>query len=425
MPAARTFEVGGEVLTAREVAERYRVSARTFLQRVGKLGWDLGRAIREPVSPKGRRGGRRREGAPRPCPALKEHPSGRAYVRWKMRGRTHERYFGRWDSPEAVAGYRRFAAEWAAGAYERLTKEEAAGLGVGELIFAWLTHCDREYRKDGRRTSEYTQCAAACRFLNDLYGDTRAAEFEPAHLRAVREVMVAKKLTRHTCNAYTSRLVRMFGWAVGHSLIPPHVHGALAQVEHLKAGRTAAPDRERRKPATDEQVAAAIPHLSPREDRRAKLAAMIQLQRLAGMRPGEVCALRPCELDRGGEVWRYAVGAANKNRHRGKAQVYYLGPKAVAILAPFLAGAPADRPVFGIGPRAYGEAVRVACVKAGVSIWTPHQLRHALATAVAERFRSMDHAAAAIGDTAAVAAGVYVHIDPKEQAKIEVARAMG
>jgi integrase len=423
MTAPNVFEVGGETLTAAQIARQYRIPALTFQARL-RLGWTMDRALNEPVHTKFRRGGRPKTGSVRACPTLKKQTSGKAYVRWKAFGKTHERSFGVWGTDSAKALYRRFAAEWASGKYDRVGNENANGLRICHLLESWLAHVEKDYRKDGEQTSEVAQCRSAGRFLTNLYGDLPATEFQPAHLRAVRDLMVSKRLARVTCNAYCRRIVRMFSWGVGQSLVPPAVHLALKQVEHLKAGRTAAPDKERRKPATDEQIAATLAQLSPRPDRCDKLAAMVQIQRLAGMRPGELCKMRPGEVDRNGEVWRYTV-TRPKNAHRGKAQVYYLGPKAVALLAPYLDAAEDGKTVFRTSVCAYRNAIRDACRRAGVPIWTPHQLRHALATAVADRFRSLDHAAAAIGDTAAVAAAVYVHLDPKEKAKIEVAKAMG
>ena len=32
---------------------------------------------------------------------------------------------------------------------------------------------------------------------------------------------------------------------------------------------------------------------------------MVQIQRLTGCRPCEVCLLRPCDVDRSGDVWRF------------------------------------------------------------------------------------------------------------------------
>ena len=42
---------------------------------------------------------------------------------------------------------------------------------------------------------------------------------------------------------------------------------------------------------------------------------MVRLQRLTGMRPDEVCRLRPCDVDRSGDIWRFAP-AEHKTAHR-------------------------------------------------------------------------------------------------------------
>lgn len=427
--ASVTVEYRGESLTLSELSARCGIPRPTLLVRIRTYGWPVDRAATTPVAKRSRNGGRPAPNVPRSCPRMKRHPSGRAYSRWKMSGRTHERYYGAHGSPEAAALYRQFAQDWAAGKYDGGAAPAVAGSGgglaVSELAERWLRHAQTYYVKDGRETGEVGGCRAAVRLLNELYGDTPATSFDPAALRACRETLVGRGLTRGTCNAYLSRIVRMFGWGAGQSLIPPAVPLALKFVERLKAGRSAAPDRERKKPTTDAQVAATLPFLAPADPaRRAKLSAMVQIQRLAGMRPGEVCAMSKADLDTEGDVWRYEVGKANKNRHRGKRQAYYLGPKAVAILRPFFDAAPPIGPIFGEKANNYGQAIFRASVKAGAP-WMPHQLRHALATAVAEKFRNLDHAAAAIGDTSAMAEAVYVHVDPKERAKIEVARAMG
>jgi integrase len=62
---------------------------------------------------------------------------------------------------------------------------------------------------------------------------------------------------------------------------------------------------------------------------------MIELQRLTGMRPGEVVAMRGRELNRGGKVWLYTP-AQHKTRHRGHKRIVYLGPQAQEVLTPFL-----------------------------------------------------------------------------------------
>lgn len=397
------------------------LTATALRQRLSRLGMTVADALARPMQTQRRRkGGRYPAGTVRPCPPMREHKRGGAYCRWRSGSRVCERHFGPWASEEARRNYGRFMAEWATGSAQH--PADPHGESVSALVARWLAHAATEYRKDGKLTGTYTVCQCACRALNELYGDTGANDFRPGDLRTVRQVWVDRGLARITCNQYADILVRMFGWAVGQSLVPPTVVHALREVESLKAGRTTAPDKPKKTSATDAQIAAVLPYLSPNKERRARLVAMVTLQRLTGMRPGEVAKLRPCDLDRTADVWRYTVSKP-KGFHRGKPQVYYLGPRAVAILAPLL-GAPAV-PVFGISPQGYSVAIKDACVKAGCPKWTPHQLRHALATEVAERFRSMTHAAAAIGDTVGVAQAVYVHVDPLTVAKIEVAKEMG
>ena len=427
MPKILSLTHDGHTRSLAEWARVTGIPSAAIWTRLNVLAWPAAKALTTPVATSRRgRGGRPKANVPRPCPECKPHASGRAFARWKAHGKTHERYFGEYGTDEAATAYRRFAAEWAAGSYEARPAPPGAGATVAGLVGRWLDHCERYYVKDGVQTSEVKYALAAARVLNDLYGDTLAAEFTPGAFRACREVWVGRGLSRTTCNSYATRVVRCFRWGAAQSIVPAAVHDALKRVEHLAAGRTSAPDRERRKPVHDRDISVTLAHLASRDPARAgHLAAMIQLQRLTGMRPGEVCAIRPGDLDTAGDVWRYEVGRGNKNRHRGRPQVYYLGPKAVAVLASHLrATAPGAR-VFPIAPGPYRVAVKEACVRAGVVLWTPHQLRHALATEVAERFRTLEHAAAAIGDTEATAAAVYVHLDPRERAKIEVARAMG
>ena len=62
---------------------------------------------------------------------------------------------------------------------------------------------------------------------------------------------------------------------------------------------------------------------------------MIRFQRLTGCRPGEVCILRPCDVDTSGEVWAYRP-ESHKTEHHGRDRVIFLGPKAQDVLRPYL-----------------------------------------------------------------------------------------
>lgn len=64
-------------------------------------------------------------------------------------------------------------------------------------------------------------------------------------------------------------------------------------------------------------------------------AALVQLQLLTGARPGELLALRGCDIDTTAQPWVY-VPASHKNSHRGHKRVIFFGPKAQRIVGEFL-----------------------------------------------------------------------------------------
>ena len=65
------------------------------------------------------------------------------------------------------------------------------------------------------------------------------------------------------------------------------------------------------------------------------VADMVRFQRLTGARPGEVCQLRPCDVERGGEVWQYRP-ESHKTQHHGRERIIYIGPQAQDVLRPYL-----------------------------------------------------------------------------------------
>jgi len=122
----------------------------------------------------------------------------------------------------------------------------------------------------------------------------------------------------------------MFKWAASHELIPAAVCQALATVPGLRKGRSAARESKAVPPVPNDVVDATLPHLPP------VVADMVRFQRLTGCRPGEVCSIRPCDVDRSGEVWLYRP-ESHKTEHHGRERIVYIGPQAQAVLLPYLA----------------------------------------------------------------------------------------
>jgi integrase len=269
---------------------------------------------------------------PRPrnaIPTYRQHrQSGQAVVTLRLPdGRRRDVLLGPYGSEVSQAEYQRVLAEWRAAGGGAGTP---SGLTVNELLVAYWRHVESYYRDpDGRPTSERHCLRAALRPVRELYGYHPAAEFGPIALKAVRDRLVAAGGSRGTVNKHVHRIKRAFRWAVAQELVPASVYHGLQAVAGLARGRSPARETEPVKPVPEPVVAAVLPFVLP------PVAAMVELQRLTGMRPGEVCRVRACDVDVSGAVWLYRP-ARHKTQHLGRERVIPIGPRAQAVLKPFL-----------------------------------------------------------------------------------------
>ena len=395
-------------------------------------------------------------------------------------------YLGRWPAaqkkpPAAVrAEYDRRVAEWLANG-RRLTpapEPQRDGVTVSQLILAFHRHAEAYYRReDGTATSELNEFRYSLRPLRELYGAEPAADFGPRKLKAVRQRMIDAGWCRTLINRRVKRVRHVFKWGVAEELVPPDVFDKLAAVGGLAKGRTKAPESEAVEPVAEAHVAATLPFLT------AHPRAMVELQLLTGMRPGEVRLMRAGEIDTGGDVWLYRP-SQHKTRHRGKARVVVLGPRAREIVKPFLTlgtqaflfspraavelrrtemrarrkskvqpsqvsrkkRKPQKQPGACYSANTYAQAVAKAvlaantaaacakctklapadrcdaCTAAAIPHWHPHQLRHTHATEVRRRF-GLEAAQVALGHAQAQVTEVYAERDLTLAAK--VARQIG
>ena len=192
----------------------------------------------------------------------------------------------------------------------------------------------------------------------------------------------------------------------------------------------------------DAFVEATLPYVRP------QVAAMARLQRLTGMRPGEVVIMRTCDLDISGNIWVYTPHR-HKTEHQGRERKIPIGPQARAILQEWLR---TDLAAYLFSPkeamgeqraerrrnrktpmtpsqrarqrkrrpqrcpgdhytnRSYQRAVRVACRRAGVPHWHPNQLRHNFATLIRKEY-GVDTARAVLGHSSPAITEVYAERD--------------
>lgn len=375
-----------------------------------------------------------------------------AYVtlRDQATARRRDYWLGPYGSPESRAQYARLLAEWESRGRQlpgcQGPARPAEGPTVTQMIAQyWPAFCSRV----SRRYAENVR--SALRRFREHFGRQPASAIGPAALRSWRGA-VSQAISPGAAAYGTAVILAMYRWAVANELVPVEVYQRLKTIEPLRRG-----PKRRVGPAPADAVAAVRGCVS------AQVRAMIDLQLLTGMRPGEVCAIRPCDLDMSGPVWLYRP-AEHKTAHHGHERVVYLGPQAQAVLRPFLAGrattaycfSPAealaawraarhaarrtplscgnrpgtnrkDHPQRQPGDRyaasAYYRAIVRACQQAGVQHWHPHQLRHNYATEVRKRY-GLEAARILLGHCSAlVTEAVYAERD--QQAAMRIAAEIG
>lgn len=235
---------------------------------------------------------------------------------------------GKHGSPESKEAFRRLLAELALGCAAPVAT--GTMLTVDELILAYLSHVGGHYRAaDGSPSKEQDEIKRSLGPVHKLYGATPAANFGPKALATIRNEMIALDWCRTLVNRRVGRVVRAFKWGVAQELVPVSVFEALRTVPGLQKGRTGARESDPVKPVPADHVAATLPRLNRH------VRAMVELQQLTGMRPGEVCGLTLAQVDRTTEPWVYAP-VSHKGSWRGKPRAIPFGPKARALIINFM-----------------------------------------------------------------------------------------
>ena len=273
--------------------------------------------------------------APR-IPSYRKHSSGQARV--TLDGKDH--LLGPYGGRESKELYRRLVREWLENRDKpkQESAPDAEPLSMAELILAYWKHA-RAYYRLSKRHGDYYCFRDALRVVKSLYATTPAAEFGPKRLKACRAEMIAKDWSRSYTNAQIDRVRRMFRWAVEEELFPEagKVYQDLKEVAGLRRGKTNAREMGRVRPVSHEHVDATLPFLPPH------VKAMVELQLLTGMRPAEVCLLRPIDIEMSNPTcWVYRPGSdqgphgTHKTAHHGHDRLVFIGPRAQAILKPYL-----------------------------------------------------------------------------------------
>ena len=381
------------------------------------------------------------------APSRRYHLSGQSVV--TIGGRDF--YLGPHDSPESIARYAVLV-----GIYQRnglslpddfdvtsLDEQAAALLGLQSpqaaasnqadqpILVRHVTAAYREHAKTRYATNatEIHRLGSICDDLDRHDGDIRAEDYGPLRLQRQRQRWIDSGKARVYCNRLTNSVKRIWRHAVAQELVPSTCWERLRSVESLRAGQTTAPEKDPIGPVDIAVVRATAKHLSP------VVKSMMRVQIATGMRPSEVCGMRPVDIDRSGEVWVYRP-KQHKTANRGKVKVvplvgdardaiteylqrdpdafcfspresmaWYRAIKLANRTTPLSCGnkagtnkkaKPAKEPGDRYDHGSYRQAIQRAAKAAKVPKWNPYQLRHLAATTIREAL-GVEAAQAALG----------------------------
>ena len=328
-------------------------------------------------------------------------PSGQSRVR--INGR--DVYLGPWGSRDAQDAYKallvslvenggELPSDWRPATHRTsrnpdvtITPGRRGNLTVGDLVASSMAAVGA-----GKTPAELNGCSRWWQLrrvaaLLEPYARLPAIEFGPRLLNEVAERLATEPMEHRRGGAPAYRTVtsqrgliaqvrRVFRDAVAREELPPERLLALETVRgNLPRGRCRPPTR--RKPVSDTALEALRGFLPPYH------MDALWLIRLTGARPSEVLRARSDDVDTTSTPWVLTV-RHHKTERYGEERRLFLGPKARAIVEPRLGGGLlfVNSKGGAITADVLGNAVRRACLRAGVEHWTPYQLRHAALTEV-------------------------------------------
>lgn len=332
---------------------------------------------------------------PQSIPDLKLHKhTGTWYV--ILDGTRH--YLGK-DKDRADEQRRRLVAEQLLRGPAGATSLEipAGGLCIAQVLAACGQEAERVYSH-----GQLGRVRQALLAVGELYGSQPADQFGAVELDAVRTWLVSRQsrrgkppapgqadtrplLSRNYVNSLVGVIQTLWAWAATKGLVPEDkavaVQSVVGKIRKKRGGREVPRVMAVAAPIVD----ATLPHCNH------VVRAMVQLQRLTGMRPGEVCRMRrgdvsttpgerltttdgqvvhALEVD-GVLVWVY-VPHQHKTEDKDRPRIVAIGRRAQELLRPFLdrlAGA------YLFSPRESEEARLVAMRTARKTPVQPSQQR--------------------------------------------------
>ena len=383
------------------------------------------------------------------------------------RHKSNDRGYVRLDGKQIYTG------KWGTAAAQRKAEELIAAylrdepVGPVELPSDYLLedlaadylkhHVSRSYKKEGRPTRERENIRIVLERLLQVFAKIQVSDFTPGKLVRFRDMLqdvkihfpndgkrAQRDLCRSTINSQIGIVKRMIRWGMERERVDGSVGHALLAVASLRRGQAGVRESPGVGPVAEADWRAILPHVSR------QVAAMIQLQALTGMRPGEVVQMRRKDLTQVEQGLEYRP-QRHKTEHHGKDRVVLLGKEAIEIIRPFFqldpeallfrpldaererrenqlrtrltketpsqskrrketARRPKRRYLDTFTTQSYGHTIARGCMKAGVPHWSPNQLRHTAGTRIAQK-HGMEIARLVLGHADLRSTAVYAEVD--------------
>ena len=253
-------------------------------------------------------------------------------------------YLGLYGSEESHTAYARFVAESRANP-TFCPQVEAIKITVRELALAFLDYAEVTYDHSG-----YLHYRIVINdFLLKLYGDVAVDNFKPSCLKLVRSEMIhSGRYCRNTINDHIGRITRIFAWGFDNDSVDERTVDALQKVRKLRKGEWGTFDHPDRKFVDDDVVRRTLPFMVK------TIATMVQIQRMTGMRPSELCKMTVGDINRtrGNGLWYYTLKAreteqiAHKTEESTGEKVIPLSKPVQELLLPFMQGKKPTAAVF-------------------------------------------------------------------------------
>jgi len=311
---------------------------------------------------------------------------------------------------------------------------------IGQLVDSYISHLKEFFQNGSDRPQQATY---ALNTLKKQFGNIPIDEFEIYHFDEYRLKLVQYGLAVKTVNDRCALVKAMCDWAAQKQVLSKSVAYGIRVIKPLKEGNYGVKASKKIKPIPIQWIAATCRHTTP------VVAAMIKLHFYGAMRSTDVCTIRPCDIDqkslKNDELWVYYPPFHNEQSKGNKHRVL-LGKRAQKILMPFLLR---PKTTFCFTPEqsqnqrskqtdkeynnrynkdSYRRAVLYAIAAAnkdreqrakqsGVNIdkighWTPHQLRHTMATILREK-EGLDATQSVLDHTSLEATQIYAERNEK------------